>query len=422
VATAAPRAARLASLASGDGYGVYGLAAGAVMRGTPSDARPWSLALTPAPREVIPQPDGAALVIADRGTQTVVWRVRPPEPAAGDSAVLPRVGRAISSPSGDQLYFVTDSGLVGLRSRTLEPIAPIRFAHRVRDAAATPSGDRLYVATDSASAVQVVNRYQGEITARVPLPGGVAELRMDALGRYLLARPVTGDSAWVVDIGTNRLLGTMRTAWRADLPLVLPDGAIAALRGADVVLVDGATLEDRQTVRGGGADLWHVVPWNGFRPRADTTDTRVAAADRPAAAEEPATADSVTGSTAAAAGIVADSASSSAAVDSTAIPTAPAPPGATAQPPAVAGTTTAAPPAPAARVFTVQFAAVRSEAAARDVVAAMRPGGPRPRIVATQTSGTTLYRVVLGPYSSQGEADRVGKQLGRDYWVYEGEP
>jgi cell division protein FtsN len=42
--------------------------------------------------------------------------------------------------------------------------------------------------------------------------------------------------------------------------------------------------------------------------------------------------------------------------------------------------------------------------------------------VATQTSGTILYRVVLGPYGSEAEAERAGKQSGRDYWVYEGEP
>jgi hypothetical protein len=70
----------------------------------------------------------------------------------------------------------------------------------------------------------------------------------------------------------------------------------------------------------------------------------------------------------------------------------------------------------------VQLAAVRSDAAAREVVARMPPGSPTPRIVATQTSGTTLYRVVLGPYASEAEAERVGKRLGRDYWVYEGEP
>jgi cell division septation protein DedD len=70
----------------------------------------------------------------------------------------------------------------------------------------------------------------------------------------------------------------------------------------------------------------------------------------------------------------------------------------------------------------VQFAAVRSEAAANEVARAVRTPGPRPRVVATQTSGTILYRVVLGPYGSEAEAERAGKQSGRDYWVYEGEP
>ena len=37
-------------------------------------------------------------------------------------------------------------------------------------------------------------------------------------------------------------IGSVRTAWRADLPTVLPDGAIATVAGADVRLVDGASL------------------------------------------------------------------------------------------------------------------------------------------------------------------------------------
>jgi cell division septation protein DedD len=74
------------------------------------------------------------------------------------------------------------------------------------------------------------------------------------------------------------------------------------------------------------------------------------------------------------------------------------------------------------RGFTVQFAAARSEASAREVAAAVRSNGAPPRIVATQTSGTILYRVVLGPFSTEADAERAGKASGRDYWVYEGEP
>jgi len=60
----------------------------------------------------------------------------------------------------------------------------------------------------------------------------------------------------------------VRTAWRADLPLVLPDGTIATATGDDVSLVDGGSLRERAAVRGGASDFWYVVLWNGFRPRA----------------------------------------------------------------------------------------------------------------------------------------------------------
>ena len=425
----AVRRTPLATLASYDGYGIYGVGSAGITRLTPSDARPWSLRLPATPRDIVPQADGSVLIVADRGSQTVVWRTRPPETAPSDSAVLPRVGRAIARPGDDRVYFLTDTAVVGVQARTLERLEPIRVKHRVRDAVATPSGDRLYLAIDSLNELQVVNRYEGEVTAEVELPGPAIELRMDPLGRYLLARAAAGDSGWVVAIGTDRVLGTLHTDWRTDLPLVLPDGVIATARGSDVVLVDGETLRDGRTVRGGANDFWHLLLWNGLRPRTEGADPPPAIVARPDSEPPPVAADSVTESTAAAVTTMPDStptavpASDSAGTGEPARPTQP-PSGA----PNTAGTPTGTqspavrPPAPQRRVFTVQLAAVRTESAARDVVASVRASGPPPRIVATQTSGVTLYRVVLGPFASEREAERVGKTLGRDYWVYEGEP
>ena len=46
----------------------------------------------------------------------------------------------------------------------------------------------------------------------------------------------------------------------------------------------------------------------------------------------------------------------------------------------------------------------------------------RPRVVVATVDGTRVYRVVMGPFSSRAEADRIGRQSGRDYWVFEGVP
>ena len=44
------------------------------------------------------------------------------------------------------------------------------------------------------------------------------------------------------------------------------------------------------------------------------------------------------------------------------------------------------------------------------------------RVVSTQTAGTRVYRVIAGPFALRAEAERVGRESGRPYWVYQGEP
>jgi cell division protein FtsN len=67
----------------------------------------------------------------------------------------------------------------------------------------------------------------------------------------------------------------------------------------------------------------------------------------------------------------------------------------------------------------VSFAAVLSEARANEVAAGISVNGVRPRVSSTASGGTTIYRVVLGPYATRDEADRVGKESRRQYWVFE---
>jgi hypothetical protein len=67
----------------------------------------------------------------------------------------------------------------------------------------------------------------------------------------------------------------------------------------------------------------------------------------------------------------------------------------------------------------VSFAAVLAEQKARELAAGISVNGVRPRVVAAPSGSTTIFRVVLGPYSTREEADRVGRDAGRQYWVYE---
>ena len=72
--------------------------------------------------------------------------------------------------------------------------------------------------------------------------------------------------------------------------------------------------------------------------------------------------------------------------------------------------------------FTVSFAAVLDEQQARQVASRIRVDGETPRITTSDRAGTTLYRVVLGPYPTRADADRIGKASGQSYWIFEGAP
>jgi cell division protein FtsN len=74
---------------------------------------------------------------------------------------------------------------------------------------------------------------------------------------------------------------------------------------------------------------------------------------------------------------------------------------------------------PAARGYMVSFAAVLSEQKAQESAQGIVVNGVKPRVVRSETGSTTIYRVVLGPYGTREEADRVGRDSRRQYWIYE---
>ena len=394
----------LTGLASADAGDIYGLASGKVTRLTPTGGG-WDFETPRGTRAVVPQPDGSLLVVGARGDSTVVWRVRPPDTRLRDTTILPRTTRAVATQLGDRVYFVGARTLYAVRTRDLEVAAPLALDGEVADIVTTPSGDRVYIALDGQGEVQVVDRYREAIVGTISLPGPVRALRMDALGRYLLARPARGDSAWIVALGTGRVLGTERTAWRDDLPFVAPDGAVALARGADVAFVDAETLAERRRVPGGAGDFWHFVLWNGFRQR------RGAPTEPPVFAQRDTTADST--------------ARDSLGTDTTAVDPAGAFAGAivpsTPTPPRDSATAPA--PAPAVNTgYTLSFAALADEQRARALAAQITVDGERPRVVASSVAGTPVFRVVMGPFRTREDAERRGRAAGRDFWVYSGAP
>ncbi|OYV74182.1 MAG: hypothetical protein B7Z72_00765, partial [Gemmatimonadetes bacterium 21-71-4] len=193
---------------------------------------------------------------------------------------------------------MVDSGLVVLATRTLDWGRHLVFGSRIAAAVSSPSGDRVFVINESSHTVSVVDRYRDEIAKRIALPGQPLDLRVDPLGRYVLARAAGRDSAWVIAVGTERTIGAVATSWRTDLPFVAPDGAIALAQGNDVAFVDGETLRPLMRVSGGAGDFWYAFQWNGFRPRLSSLDQPVSfnlgPADSARTAADAAAADSAT--------------------------------------------------------------------------------------------------------------------------------
>jgi hypothetical protein len=379
---------KLTGLASNDGSSIYGLAAdGAVERYAPSGTWKWKPPV--AARAVFPQPDASLLVLGERPGGSVVWRVRPPGTRVADSVVLPRVDRALRTQVGDLLYLASERELTGIRTRTMQRIASIAFDEPVELLAATPSGDRVFVVTATGTQIHVVDRYRERISSEIELGHHPADLRVDPLGRFLLARPAGVDSAVVIALGTNRVIGSVATGWRTDLPFVAPDGGIALEQGKNVVVVDGATLKPTVRVAGGAADFWYPFRWTGFRPRAEELDKPVDFGG-PAVDSTKAPTDSTPRA------------------DSSARAPAPPPRDTSARRPAAG--------------YTVSFAALLVPDKARDLAAQIRVGSEGARVVTAMRDGSTIYRVVMGPYATREEADRIGRESKQSYWIYEGGP
>ncbi len=381
----------LAAVSSSDGSAIYALtSAGELTRFTPSGGD-WRFKPPLPVSAMSAQADGSLIVTGVRGKRVVVWRVRPPGQTVsdslsfdvgGDAAPVAKTIAATAGMVGDRIFFGANESVVVVRSRDMQPALDIDLGDPVRAIANTPSGDRLFVALDDDRAIRIIDRFEEGLNGKIKLPTPALDLRMDALGRVLLARG-PGDTVFVVSLGSDEVQGVVRSAWRGDLPLVLPDGSIALARGADVVLAHPTTLADSRTVAGGANDFWYALRWNGFRPRAKGLDQPVQF--RTSAPRE--------------------------AIDSADLGSADSTEAAAGR--ADSGATT---------VYTVSFAAVLDEQQARSVAGKIRIEGQSPRITTSERAGKTLYRVVMGPYATRDEAERIGKASAQSYWIFRGAP
>ena len=367
----------LKSLASADGNAIFGIdRSGDVTRLTPAGT--WTLTPPQPAQAVYPQREGTLLVRVGTGANTHLLKYQPPEKSVLAEMPIPAASRTLRTQLGDRLFLAVDSGLVMLRTRTMDWGPSIALEEPVEVMVTTPSGDRIFALSSTRRQIAVIDRFRELVTARFDLPGQAEDMRIDPFGRYLLAKALGADSIWVIAIGTERVLGGLRGTWRADLPFVGFDGSVLVPSGNDVVMYDGETLRELRRVRGGARDVWFPFQWDGFRPRA-------------AGLDEPVQFDSALFNTAT--------------HDSFAVADTLAPPDTLAE-----------------RTFIVSFAAFLAEERARELAARIEVDGVHARVVATPRDGAMIYRVILGPYPTRDEAELAGRASRQAYWVYEGAP
>jgi len=162
---------------------------------------------------------------------------------------------------GDLVAVASDSGVTFYDPLGRRDPAFVRLSDVPRALAFSPSGHRIYVARRNVPGLAVVDRYEKKELDGVALPGSVAALRLDPLGRWLLARPAVGDSAWIVDLPIKRHTGIVPTEWKSDLPAISPDGMLIYRRGKDVVSAGPDSLTGIGKVTGGASDTWVLTTW-----------------------------------------------------------------------------------------------------------------------------------------------------------------
>ena len=399
----------LTGLVSADGWAIFGLTPKHdVSRLTPSGT--WTFTPEEQPRGLLPLPDGSLVMLSDNGNRHELRRLHPPEPRVTETTSVPHAELLLRTDIGDRLYFIGDSGIAGVRTRDLTRTRTIWLPGTPLDAVATPSGDRIFVAMKGKKSITEVDRFTEEIAGSIDLGGTATALRMDPDGRYLLARNANGDSVRIVAVGTGREIGTVRSGWRADLPVLGPDGGLAVLQDNDVVVIDAESHKERTRFLGGSADVWTLIRWNGFRPRAKGLDVPVSFdsdSDSTAAAASAAAADSARPAPKPAPAIVAPIPSRAPATAPVADPVPP--------PRAIVG-------APKHGTYTLSFAALLSEDRAKTLAGSITVDGHPARVVPGVSDRTPVFRVIYGPYDTKEEAERAGKRTGLPYWVYEGAP
>ena len=312
----------------------------------------WPEALPAVPREMFGATDQRLVALLPLDPPRLVTAAAD-QPAAGRPLAMG--GDVATTFWGDLVAAATDSGVVIVDPMEARDSSFVRIPDKPRALAFSPAGHRIYVAKRAGLGLAVIDRYERKEIDGIALPGAAATVRLDPLGRWLLARPATGDSAWIVDLPIKALHGGVATTWQADLPAIGPDGSVLTRQGQDIVAMNPDELKETGRVKRGAEDVWVLTTWRPPASRSSPVPAAAAAAGDSIGAEGPLYVQ-----------------------------------------------------------VSVSQNVVWSRAAAQQLVAAGLPATVLP-----PESPDDGYRVVLGPYPTRAQAEAIGRKLGRPYWIYQ---
>jgi cell division protein FtsN len=65
---------------------------------------------------------------------------------------------------------------------------------------------------------------------------------------------------------------------------------------------------------------------------------------------------------------------------------------------------------------------MRDQQRAQELAQTIEVEGVRAKVTSSVVEGVPIYRVVLGPYPTRAEAERVARASGKGHWIYDGTP
>jgi len=200
-----------------------------------------------------------ALVRTDLGRE-LLWL------ANGQPAIRRQIpdGDVAVSRWGRFVAVATDSGIAMFDPVDTTGIRFVKLSPSPRLVQLSPSAHRVYVVLGDDLLVSM-GRFAAEVDQQVRLGGRVTDLRMDPMGRVLLA--CSENSAfWIIDLVSLDVVTMVQGSCGQDLPAVAPDGTVLVQQGNNLSALSGAEYAAVASVGTSAGDRWLTTAWDPRRP------------------------------------------------------------------------------------------------------------------------------------------------------------